>query len=121
LNLFGPARGLPHPTCPHQNYFFWGPGTQSGQLAIVYGVSRDQVDFLFGQVEVAATIRCAESMPFEDNLPVYVCRKPLLSIKEAWPVLRLIAFSNTGVSPAKGAQLREALSAYRAAPALERE
>ena len=70
---------------------------------------------------MAATIHCAECMPFEDNLAVYVCRKPLLSIKEAWPVLRLIAFSNTGISPAKAVQLREALSKYRAAPARSRE
>ncbi len=120
LDFFGPARGLPHPTCVHQNYFFWGAGPASGQLAIVYGLSRDMVDFLFGQVEIAATIRCAECMPYENNLPVYVCRKPLLSIKDAWPVLRLIAFSNTGVSPAKGIQLRDALSKYRAARAPSR-
>ncbi len=113
IGLFGKAYGLPGATSTHQNYFLWGPAPVSGNLAIAYGLSREMADFLFADVAVADTIHCAECMPFENNRPVYVCRKPKIALKKAWPEFRIIAFSNVGVTRKMGARLTQKLEKYR--------
>ena len=41
---------------------------------------------VFNQVELAAPITHEYAMPYESNLPVYVCRKPKMSLKDVWPL-----------------------------------
>lgn len=116
IDLFGEAYGLPKATTVHQNYFFWGPGPASGDLAIAYGIAPDFLRILFKEVEQRATITCKECMPYENNLGVFVCRKARLPLREIWPEFRIIAFSNVGVTPAMGERLMQALSKYRLQP-----
>ncbi len=120
IDFYGPDLGLPPATSIHQNYFFWGPGTASGQLAIAYGIGEDFLGELFGNVEHAATLRCRECLPYEDNVAVYICRKPKIDLRKAWDTFRMIAFSNTGVSAETVQRLREALDPFRT-PAAEGE
>lgn len=109
LDFWGPAYGLSRPTCAHQNYFFWGPGPGSGNIAIMYGIKEEMVSFLYEDVRPAAVISCPESLPFEDGLTVYVCRNPRIDLDKAWPALRIIAFSNVGITPRMGLRLRESI------------
>lgn len=113
LDFYGPRYGLPHATCVHQNYFFWGPPQVSGKLAIIYGFDEAKSRVFYDEVKQVAVISCPECMPFEDNLGVYICRWPRLDLKAAWPVLRMVALSNTGVSPETLARLLAALEPYR--------
>jgi hypothetical protein len=48
------------------------------------GVPRGDLETVFGDIERADTIRCNYCMPDEDNLPVYVCRDPRVSLQEIW-------------------------------------
>jgi hypothetical protein len=43
---------------------------------------------VFGEVEKEAMIRCEYCMPDEDDLPVYVCRDPRVSLEELWPQVK---------------------------------
>ena len=36
----------------------------------------------------AATINNEYAIPEENNLPVYVCRKPKMTLQQAWPSLK---------------------------------
>jgi len=110
IDFFGPAYGLPRATSIHQNYFLWGPGPASGNLAIAYGIGQDFLEVLFEDVEHATTIYCDFCMPFENDLAVYLCRNLKISLHDAWPEFRIIAFSNTGVSPEIAARLLQALA-----------
>jgi len=92
IDFYGKAYGLPDATSIHQNYYFWGPGTATGEVAIVFGVQLDVLDNFFGDIEQAATITCEQCVAYENNVPVYVCRKPKVLIKDAWPMLRSVAF-----------------------------
>ena len=94
IDFYGPALRLPPVTAIHQNYYFWGPPAKSGNLVIFVGVGRDTLERNFGDVQQAATIKSPEAVPGEQNVPVYVCRKPRVSLKEAWPKLRERAFLN---------------------------
>jgi hypothetical protein len=43
---------------------------------------------IFGQVDLAATINNEYAIPEENNLPVYICRKPKMTLQQAWPRLK---------------------------------
>jgi len=94
VDFYGPALGLPPVSAIHQNYYFWGPPPQSGNLVIVVGVKLDDLKMFFGEIQQAATITCPEAVRYEQNVPVYICRKPIISLKDAWPALRSRAFLN---------------------------
>jgi hypothetical protein len=93
IDFYGHALELPSATSIHQNYYFWGPPAKPA-MAIAFGVRRDWLQQYWGHIQQAATIRSPEAMRQEQNVPVYVCRKPLVSLKDAWPALRARAFVN---------------------------
>jgi hypothetical protein len=91
IDYYGPALGLPSVTCVQMNYYFWGPPTKTG-MAIAFGANPDALRQFWGQIQQAATIRCPQAIRREQNVPVYVCREPLVSLKDAWPEFRDYAF-----------------------------
>ena len=94
IDFYGPALGLPPVSAIHQNYYFWGPPPQSGNLVIVVGVKLEDLQMFFGDIQQVATITCPEAVSYEQNVPVRICRKPIIYLKDAWPALRSRAFLN---------------------------
>ena len=91
-DFYGPAHGLPRVYSVHQNYYIWGPPQEPYSTAIVWGVSREQLDLFFAEIEQVATI--TSEVAIERHVLVYVCREPIVQIKDAWPALRDGAFDN---------------------------
>jgi hypothetical protein len=85
VNFLGPKYGLPKAISGHNNYYLWGPGGCTGELVIGIGVPLERLQAVFGDVEEASTVRCEYCMPDENDLPIYVCRNPTMSLEEAWP------------------------------------
>jgi len=85
IDLLGGKYGLPKATSGHNNYWLWGPRGYSGEIVITVGVPREALQSAFDQVELGGTIESEYAMPYETNLPVYVCRKPKYTLEEAWP------------------------------------
>jgi hypothetical protein len=88
IDYFGPALGLPAALSGHNSYFLWGPGDWTGELLIVLGDRREGLLELFESVELAGRTDCGDGMPYEDELPVWVCRRLRLPVAELWPSLR---------------------------------
>ncbi len=88
IDYFGPSQGLPHAISGHNNYYLWGPGNYSGELVIAVGMPLDDLKSMFGQIDLAATINNDYAIPEENNLPVYICRKPKMTLQQAWPRLK---------------------------------
>jgi len=88
IDYFGPALGLPHAISGHNNYYLWGPQQYTGEVVIAVGMPLDNLKPLFDQIELAATINNEYAIPEENNLPVYICRKPKMTLREAWPRLK---------------------------------
>jgi hypothetical protein len=95
IDFYGPALGLPPVCSTHQNYYFWGPPAKSGNLVIVFGVRLEVLRQFFEDIQPAAIITCPEAVSYEQNVPVYICRKPIIRLKDAWPKLRARAFLNS--------------------------
>lgn len=85
IDLFGGAHGLPKAISGHNSYYLWGPGDYSGEVVVTVGYSADLLKPLFGEVLPAATIVNRYAMPEESHLPVYICRRPTMPLRQAWP------------------------------------
>lgn len=79
---------LPTVICPHNTYWLWGYGDDAAEIYIFLGGEGDDyLEYVF-QVEQASVIKCEYCMPYENNLPVYVCRNKNVNISELWESMK---------------------------------
>lgn len=88
IEFYGAPRGLPPVLCGHNSYHLWGPGERAGEIAIVVGFTKEQVQEAYEQVKVAAVTGHPYAMPEERNQTIYLCRQPKQSIQACWPALK---------------------------------
>ena len=84
MNYYGPKLGLPTASGGHNNHYLWGPAIEDPRVVIHIGGSRERLEQAFGQVEHAATVTATYAMPYESNLPVWVCRGMRVPMAELW-------------------------------------
>jgi hypothetical protein len=84
LELLGRKYHLPPVISGHNSYWIWGPGSCTGQVVIrLYG-SREDMLRAFRSVEPADTVRSRYVMPYENNIPIWICRDTRMPVREAW-------------------------------------
>jgi hypothetical protein len=88
IDFLGRSRGLPPAISGHNSYFLWGPGDFSGEVLIVLGRSPEELAEWFESVELIDTVRCTWCIPHQDGVPVYVVRKLVVPVEEAWQRLK---------------------------------
>jgi hypothetical protein len=88
IDYFGPALGLPRAISGHNNYWLWGYRDTTGEILITLGLPQPALAELCTSVEQKATVVSSYAMPFETDLPVYVCRGLKISMDEAWKRLK---------------------------------
>jgi len=88
IDYYGKKYGLPKAVSGHNSYFLWGPGNNTGNIVIVVGNKREDAEKVFDDVREAARIYNEYAMPFENNIPVLLCRKPHITLQEAWPKVK---------------------------------
>lgn len=88
VERFGRELGLPPAISAHNSWYLWGPGTCSGEVLLVFGDHRERLEELFETVELGATFDCRDCMPYEDELPVWIARRPRTPLAELWPSIK---------------------------------
>jgi hypothetical protein len=88
IDFFGPKLGLPGAIGSHNNYWLWGPGDATGEVLIVLGGRRDDLESRYESVEEKGRAECDYCMVYERDLPIYVCTGPKIPIHELWPLTR---------------------------------
>ncbi|MGB6639233.1 MAG: glycosyltransferase family 39 protein [Thermoanaerobaculia bacterium] len=88
IDLLGRKHGLPVAVSGHNNYWLWGPRGRTGEVVIGIGGSKEYLGEIFEEVELAARTDCGYCMPYENDQPVWVCRRPRTPIDELWPELK---------------------------------
>lgn len=88
IDYYGPLLGLPPALSAHNNYFLWGPGDWSGEVLLVIGDGRERLLELFEEVELGGRTRGVDVMPYERDLPVWVCRGLRMPVGEFWASIR---------------------------------
>jgi len=90
INFFGEKYGLPRAICGHNSFWLWGPGNRTGKTTIFIGResnikrSYDDLKQHYDSVEHVATLKCNYCMQYENNVPVFVCRRPNFSFQKEW-------------------------------------
>jgi 4-amino-4-deoxy-L-arabinose transferase-like glycosyltransferase len=87
LDFFGPRYGLPAVVSPTGSYWFFGPGTKSGEVVVTIGAGREDLAPLFDSVEAAGRVTSPWSVAEERDLTIYVARGPHRTLQEVWPSL----------------------------------
>lgn len=75
---------LPPVLSGHNGYWHWG-GRESLHTLTGIGGNKEDYEEDFEEVKVVATHQSGYAMPFEDNLPIFLCRKPRSTLQEQWP------------------------------------
>jgi hypothetical protein len=88
IDFFGKAYGLPKAISSHNSYHLWGPRGCSGEIMIVIGGDEEDLLEFFTSVTRGATFTCADCMPYENDLPIWVARGLRRPVSELWPTIR---------------------------------
>ncbi|MGD2088383.1 MAG: glycosyltransferase family 39 protein [Candidatus Aminicenantes bacterium] len=92
IDFFGPRYSLPPAISGHNNYWLWGPGNRDIEVVIHLGgqngPSLERLKSLYKEVKHADTFTCDYCMPYENNMEIFLCKGPKVSIKEIWPRLK---------------------------------
>ena len=87
IELFGRSRGM-RAISGHNNYWLWGPGNATGDVLIVLSRDRAAVAARFESVEQVGETECGDCMPYENHLPILLCRGLHRPLAEVWPELK---------------------------------
>jgi hypothetical protein len=88
IAYFADEYGLPGAIGSHNNYWIWGPGDATGEVVIVLGDDREDLERRFESVEVAGVASCRYCIPYERDLNIHVCRGLRLEMAELWPMIK---------------------------------
>jgi hypothetical protein len=86
--VLGKSYGLPPAVSGHNSYWLWGPGHQDGRILIVLGGDEEGNREVCPDLRRAGTVRCRYCMPYEDELPVWLCRNLTPPLSELWPRIK---------------------------------
>jgi hypothetical protein len=90
IDYYGPRLGLPKAISGHNSYFYWGPRGYTGECAIIFGERSAEFARFFGRVRQVATITNPHAMVVEQNVPVYLCHRPIAPLSVLWPHFKMI-------------------------------
>jgi hypothetical protein len=85
IDFFGSSNGLPPVISGHNQYYLWGTHGRSGNVLIDVGGDCGAREHLFESSVRAATFTSPWIAPYEDNLPIMVCRGIKQPLAELWP------------------------------------
>ena len=80
---------LPRVLSGHNSYWLWGHGELTGGVLIVIGDTREQLLRRFDSVELATVKRCDYCMPFENEVPIWICRGMKSSPEQLWEEIKM--------------------------------
>jgi Dolichyl-phosphate-mannose-protein mannosyltransferase len=90
IDHYGPRLGLPKAISGHNNYYLWGPRGYSGECVVLFGEGSEEFKTFFSEVRLAAVVTNPHAMPVEQNVSIYICRKPVAPLSVLWPRFKLI-------------------------------
>jgi hypothetical protein len=73
----------------HNNDWLWGPRGYTGEVLIVLGAPRADLERDFASVTLADSVRCEHCMPYERDRPIWICRGLHVPLREAWTRVKM--------------------------------
>ncbi len=85
LEFYGPRYGLPPVVSAAGSFWYFGPGTRPGKVAVTLGEGEHGLHHLFDSVEAGPRIVNPLTVVEERDLTIYVCRGAKRTLQEIWP------------------------------------
>ena len=90
VDYYGREFGLPPAISQHNSYWYWSlEHLKQDMTVIVIGVAKDRMERDFEEVQEVALIHSDYAMPYENDLPVLICRKLRRPVQEMWKGRRI--------------------------------
>ncbi len=90
LEYYTEEYDLPPVICGHNSYWHWGPGDYNGKVMIVVdNQGQERLGEFFEETEEKGRTNHPLSMPYEQNVHIYVCRNLREPLKAIWPILKI--------------------------------
>ena len=84
IDYLGKHYGLPKAISGHNQYGYWGPRGNSGEIVIAIGFTKSRLDQSFAEVQPFETISPPYALPEESNLTIFICRQPRQPLTASW-------------------------------------
>jgi Dolichyl-phosphate-mannose-protein mannosyltransferase len=88
VEYFSDDLDLPTVISGHNSFWFWGYGDTTGEVMIVIGDERDRLLEFFESVELSSIRHSDYCMPYENDLPIWICRGMKITVEELWSEVR---------------------------------
>ena len=88
IDFFGKKYNLPNAISGNNSYWLWGYDTSRTEIMIVIGGKKEDHEKTYSDVKQAAEIVSPYAMPYETNLPIYICKGLKVDLKEVWERVR---------------------------------
>jgi hypothetical protein len=88
IDYWAEELGLPGAISNHNSYWWWGLGGDVVETVIVLGGNREDLESSFEHVELAGLADCRWCLPYERELPIYVCRGLRTPMGSLWEEIR---------------------------------
>jgi hypothetical protein len=89
IDVLGRRLGLPRAMSGHNSYWMWGPGGDDWDVLIIIGGDREDNAEFFEEIEIVGQTDSPWSMPYERGLDVSIARRPKMTIRDAWPRVKM--------------------------------
>lgn len=88
VEFFGAGHGLPHVISGHNQYFLWGTHGASGDVLIDVNGDCAASLRLYERVKRVAVFKAPYVMPYEDGIPIMLCRGIKKPLADVWPLVK---------------------------------
>jgi hypothetical protein len=88
IDFYREKLNIPGAISSQNNYWLWGPGNKTGTVALAVGLPEEVMHRFYNSVTAMDTVRSKYAMPYENNVPVLLCREPLGAVQEIWPAVK---------------------------------
>lgn len=85
VDFYGRKYGLPPAISGHNNYWLWGTRGRSGRVLIIIGGRPEDHLQAYEEVTRFAVHTHPYAMPSETDLPIWICRRPKITLDQIWP------------------------------------
>lgn len=84
VDFYSSKYTLPKAVSSHNSYWIWGYGKSIGSVVIIIGGIKEDHLKLFENVEQALIHTSEYSMPYENNIPIFIAKNPKVPLEKLW-------------------------------------
>ncbi len=88
IDFYGRSRGLPRARAFVGSYWFFGPGELPGEVVILHGFERSDLEDFFESLEPAGSITHPYAVTEQRDLTLFIGRGPRETLQELWPRMK---------------------------------